>query len=166
MCIIIRLFLEDSTKMMDYKYIEQLLESYFEAKTSLEEEQILRAFFAQQEIPAHLQEYVEFFREQSFGKNEESLGKDFDARIMQMVGQQTSEKADVRKFSFKPLWRAAACVAVVLALGQAAQMPYTDKEQEQQEQMARTLEMLQKVQQDQNTVAQNDSIVNQNKTVN
>ena len=131
---------------MDYKYIEQLLESYFEAKTSLEEEQILRAFFAQQEIPAHLQDYVEFFREQSFGKNEESIGKDF--------------------VTFKPLWRAAACVAVVLALGQAAQMPYTDKEQEQQEQMARTLEMLQKVQQDQNTVAQNDSIVNQNKTVN
>ena len=83
-----------------------------------------------------------------------------------MVGQQTSEKADSRKFSFKPLWRAAACVAVVLALGQAAQMPYTDKEQEQQEQMARTLEMLQNVQQDQNTVAQSDSVINQTKTVN
>ena len=37
---------------------------------------------------------------------------------------------------------------------------------QQQEQMARTYEMLQKVQQDQNSVAQGDSIVDQPKTVN
>ena len=30
---------------MDYKYIEQLLERYWNCETSLEEEQILRAFF-------------------------------------------------------------------------------------------------------------------------
>ena len=34
---------------MDYKYIEQLLERYFAAETSLEEEHILRAFFSQKE---------------------------------------------------------------------------------------------------------------------
>ena len=74
--------------------------------------------------------------------------------------------AETRRFSFKPLWRAAACVAIVLALGQAAQMPYSDTEQQQQEQMARTFEMLQKVQKDQNSVAKGDSIVDQTKTVN
>ena len=30
---------------MDYKYIEQLLERYWNCETSLEEEQILRSFF-------------------------------------------------------------------------------------------------------------------------
>ena len=39
---------------MDYKYIEQLLERYWAAETSLEEEDILRAFFSQKEIPAEL----------------------------------------------------------------------------------------------------------------
>ena len=32
---------------MDYKYIEQLLERYWACETTLEEEQILRAFFLQ-----------------------------------------------------------------------------------------------------------------------
>ena len=39
---------------MDYKYIEQLLERYWEAETSLEEERILQSFFAQKELPKHL----------------------------------------------------------------------------------------------------------------
>ncbi|MBQ4446467.1 MAG: pyruvate ferredoxin oxidoreductase, partial [Prevotella sp.] len=32
---------------MDYKYIEQLLERYWQGMTTLEEERILRAFFSQ-----------------------------------------------------------------------------------------------------------------------
>ena len=40
--------------MMDYKYIEQLLESYFDCRTTLQEEQILRSFFSQEDVPAHL----------------------------------------------------------------------------------------------------------------
>ena len=39
---------------MDYKYIEQLLERYWQCETSLEEEQILQAFFRQEDIPVHL----------------------------------------------------------------------------------------------------------------
>lgn len=37
---------------MDYKYIEQLLERYWNCETSVEEEQILRIFFQQKELPA------------------------------------------------------------------------------------------------------------------
>ena len=33
---------------MDYKYIEQLMDRYWECETSLEEEQILRTFFSQE----------------------------------------------------------------------------------------------------------------------
>ena len=34
---------------MDYKYIEQLLERYWEGETTLQEEAILRAFFSQED---------------------------------------------------------------------------------------------------------------------
>ena len=36
---------------MDYKYIEQLLENYWNCETSTEEEQILRSFFSQKDVP-------------------------------------------------------------------------------------------------------------------
>ena len=39
---------------MDYKYIEQLLERYWNCETSLEEEAILRMFFSQDDIPAEI----------------------------------------------------------------------------------------------------------------
>ena len=42
---------------MDYKYIEQLLERYWQCETSLEEESELRSFFSEEEVPAHLLRY-------------------------------------------------------------------------------------------------------------
>ena len=42
---------------MDYKYINQLLDRYWKGETSLEEEEILRAFFSQDELPAELKPY-------------------------------------------------------------------------------------------------------------
>ena len=46
---------------MDYKYITQLLERYWNCTTSLEEEQILKAFFSQDDIPAELLKYKPLF---------------------------------------------------------------------------------------------------------
>ena len=42
---------------MDYKYITQLLERYWKAETTLEEENILRAFFSQTSVPEELRQY-------------------------------------------------------------------------------------------------------------
>ena len=42
---------------MNYQYIEQLLERYWDCQTTLEEEQILRSFFKQEDVPAHLMPY-------------------------------------------------------------------------------------------------------------
>jgi hypothetical protein len=152
---------------MDYKYIEQLLDKYFECQTTLEEEQILRAFFAQENMPAHLLQYRELFVSQAFGKNAESLGTDFDERILNIIGAEKKEKevkhVVARKVSLnkrlRPLYKAAACVAVVLAIGQAAQMPYYKSEAEQQEGLARSLEQLQQIQKDKNAVAQGDTVI-------
>ena len=65
---------------MDYKYIEQLLERYWQCETSLEEESELRSFFSEEEVPAHLLRYKELFVYQTV-QQEAGLGKDFDARI-------------------------------------------------------------------------------------
>ena len=46
---------------MDYKYIEQLIDSYFACQTTPEEEKILREFFSQQEVPAQLARYKALF---------------------------------------------------------------------------------------------------------
>lgn len=149
---------------MDYKYIEQLLDRYFECQTSLEEEQILRAFFAQKEIPVRLLAYRELFIEQTSEKTTDCLGADFDQRILSLISENEKSqplRVKARVISMQrrltPLYKAAACVAVVLALGQAAQMPYDDKAAEQQENLARSLEQMHQIQQDRNAVAKSDS---------
>ena len=46
---------------MELAKIENLLEKYFEAKTTIQEEAILKEYFAQAEVPAHLNEHKEMF---------------------------------------------------------------------------------------------------------
>ena len=72
---------------MDYKYIEQLLERYWACETSLQEEQILRTFFQQQEVPAHLMAYKSIFDVQQ-EQAEATLGEDFDAKMMELISEQ------------------------------------------------------------------------------
>lgn len=101
---------------MDYKYIEQLLDRYFDCMTTLEEEQILRSFFNQEDVPAHLMQYRDIFVFQTEAHAEE-LGTDFDARMLKMVSE---EKRETRIFHLRrhvsPLFRAAAIVAVLISV--------------------------------------------------
>ena len=46
---------------MESVKIEKLLEKYYEAETSLEEEKMLKDYFSKDEVPAHLSEYKELF---------------------------------------------------------------------------------------------------------
>ena len=106
---------------MDYKYIEQLLERYWQGETTLQEEGILRAFFSQPDIPEHLQAYRELF---TFEK-EEVLDDEFDKRILEMIDESAPEAKTVTLVSrLKPLFKAAAIVAIILTLGNAAQAPW------------------------------------------
>ena len=111
---------------MDYKYIEQTLERYFNAETSLEEERILRAFFSQQDIPQELEQWRGLFT----SADDEVLGDDFDSRVLAMIGQEQPAEGAVRarevKLSqrFLPLFKAAAVVAIILTLGGALQAPF------------------------------------------
>jgi hypothetical protein len=110
---------------MDYKYINQLLERYWQCETTLQEEAILRAFFSQDDVPESLMQYKALFSIQQ--EKEQVLGDDFDARILAMVGQQEpKQKARVVSFTHRlmPLFRAAAVVAIILTIGNAAQAPW------------------------------------------
>ncbi len=109
---------------MDYKYIEQLLERYFNAETSLEEESILRTFFSQTDVPAEMQQWRSLFTVE----NTEKLDDDFDARIMEMISNEEPHTVIARRVSITqrlmPLFNAAAVIAIFLTIGGALQAPW------------------------------------------
>lgn len=118
---------------MDYKFIEQLVERYFEAQTTLQEEEILRIFFSQEDLPADMQAVAALFAMEQQERRVELLDEDFDARMLKMVeGEETRQPEEVtvkaRTISFTqrlmPLFKAAAIVAIILTLGNAAQAPW------------------------------------------
>lgn len=115
---------------MNYKYIEQLLERYFQCETSLEEERILRTFFSQSDVPVALLPYRELFAYEQSEPLEDTLGDDFDERILAIIDEEEEKqpryKARVITMDhrLRPLYRAAAAVAIIVSLGLAAQMPY------------------------------------------
>ena len=113
---------------MDYKYIEQLLERYWECETSVEEEHILRTFFNQEEVPAHLAKYQALFGYERQEQKKE-LAADFDERLLRAIGEETKVKKEVvikaqrltLGYRLRPLFRAAATVAIFLLVGGAVQ---------------------------------------------
>ena len=108
---------------MDYKYIEQLLERYWACETTLQEEDILRSFFSQPDIPEALRKFQPLFLCET--EREEPLGEDFDARMLEMIDEEEPKVKVVTLTSrLMPLFKAAAIVAIILTLGNAAQAPW------------------------------------------
>ncbi len=114
---------------MDYKYIEQLLDRYFAAETTVEEEHILKAFFAQAEdnMPQELSQYRPLFEAMS---DKEVLDDQFDEHILALVDEQPVVKARRVKLSerLRPLFSAAAIVAIVLTLSNAINKSFKTEE--------------------------------------
>lgn len=113
---------------MDYKYIKQLLERYWQCETTLEEEEILRTFFSQKEVPAELLGYKDLFTYEQSEPKADVLGDEFDEKILAMIDEPAPVKARVIPFTQRmmPLFKAAAVVAIILTLGNAAQMAFDD----------------------------------------
>lgn len=107
---------------MDFKYIEQLLDRYFDCLTTLEEEQILRSFFRQENVPAHLMQYRDIFVYHDEAKAE-SLGEDFDARMLSLIAEKEVETPRIKTMRrhMAPFFRAAAIVAVIISIGNIAE---------------------------------------------
>ncbi len=113
---------------MDYKYIEQLLERYWECNTSQEEENILKAFFQQKDVPEGLRKYKGLFDFQMEAKNNECLSVDFDKRIMSIIDNDKKTHVKAVRLTLRrkmmPLFKAAAVVAIIVSLGGAAQFQF------------------------------------------
>ncbi|MBO4549233.1 MAG: pyruvate ferredoxin oxidoreductase [Bacteroidaceae bacterium] len=119
---------------MDYKYIEQLLERYWECQTTLEEEAILRTFFRQEDVPASLLPYRQLFIEED-EMAEECLSKDFTDKMLHLVGEDAPmHVCKARRVTFmrrcRPFYRVAGLVAILLTIGNAAHQSFTDEGQQ------------------------------------
>lgn len=120
---------------MDYKYIEQLLERYWACETSLQEESILRNFFAQHDVPLHLMPYKSIFLCEEHIR-ETHLSDDFNNRILALTEQKEEHIkptiVKVRKvnlsYLLQPFFKAAAMVAIVLSFSMAVQMAIEQKQ--------------------------------------
>ena len=86
---------------MELAKIEQQLEAYFEGQTSLEQEQQLREFFLQEELPPHLQVYKPMFAGFQLAEQEEA---DFEIQL---------PKEKINNFWF---YRVAASAVIFLGL--------------------------------------------------
>ena len=132
---------------MDYKYIEQLIESYFNCQTTLQEEQILRSFFSKEDVPGHLAQYADLFRYEKDAKDE-VLGEDFDARMMACVAglesadstcgtkpfeskRNIAQRFYIKPQRFAPFFKAAAIVAIALTIGRATEHAIGEHEAEE-----------------------------------
>ncbi len=116
---------------MDYKYIEQLLERYWLCETTLEEEQILRTFFSQESVPVRLLPYKDLFTYEQADVETNKLGDDFDHHMLEMVGEVPPVKAKRISMTqrLRPLFKAAAIVAIILTLGNAIQVAVQSREE-------------------------------------
>ena len=127
---------------MDYKYIEQLLERYWEGETSPEEENVLRAFFAQPEQPASLARWRDLF---VYEAREARLtpSDGFDERLLRLAGVAGNDAAEAQPRvvrarrlplmrRLRPLYGAVASVAVVMLVGTAARHAFQKKPEVQE----------------------------------
>jgi hypothetical protein len=107
---------------MEQKEINALLEKYWQAETTLEEERQLAAYFRRSGVPAELEPMRELFE----WREEEALigpGPDFDRRLLQRIGDLEGAAGGrvvegvggrvVSRFAF----RFAAAAAIILCVG-------------------------------------------------
>lgn len=114
---------------MDYKYIEQLLARYWDCETSQEEEEILRSFFRQKEVPAHLRRYQSLFLYQ-IEEKETGLSDDFDAHILAQVEKPVVKAIRLTvRARLMPLYKAAATIAVLFVMGSVMQRSLQSEEE-------------------------------------
>ena len=106
---------------MNAQQIEQLLQRYWDCKTTVEEERQLRRFFNGNDVPQHLMRYKDLFVYEEFMQKEQ-LSKDFDERLLKRIELPVVKAKSISILSrLAPIAKAAAAVAMLLALGNLAE---------------------------------------------
>ena len=98
---------------MDSKTIAALLEKYWNAETTLEEEQQLREYFVGANVPDDMREAATLFRFLDAEKNK-TLSENFETRVTKQLHQRREGKI-ISLVSFKNITRIAAGIFVVVA---------------------------------------------------
>ena len=85
---------------MDYSFIDKLLERYWQCATSLEEEEMLKAFFRQKEIPQRFEQYRSLFNYEdpqvAYDKVSSAL-KDMSDGLKQQAKEDSASRVDKTK---------------------------------------------------------------------
>lgn len=98
---------------MDLHEVEQLLEKYWQTETTLEEEDRLRAYFAQGNVPAQLKAAADLFTFFQAEKNK-TLAENFDGAVTKQLKARQGGKL-VTMIGWGNMARIAAGIAVVVA---------------------------------------------------
>lgn len=99
------------------EYIDRLLERYWNCETTVAEEQELRDFFSQEDLPEAYQPYAPLF---AYVRQEQAvtLSEGFDERLKAAMDKETTEtKKYITIRIFAPLLRVAASVLLIVGLG-------------------------------------------------
>ncbi len=106
--------------MDKFKYIDNLLEKYWTADTSPEEEKTLRDFFVHTpDLPPHLQAYAELFMIQHEQHNVQ-LPDNFDEKLLEKLGhgKPVTISRSGKRFAYSSLFaKIAASIVVMLGVG-------------------------------------------------
>lgn len=130
---------------MDYNNIEELLEKYWQAETTLDEESRLRDFFCYGIVPPHLEEFKPLFQHLKARRNETDLnplGDEFDHQILNNLAK--GNKSSWLTRLNQPLKIAASVVVICMvgwvvytnrpdAVNQSSHVTYQDPGQAYQE---------------------------------
>lgn len=99
---------------MDSNAIKNILEKYWEGESSLKEEQALRQFFNQEEVPDDLKQFQPLF--QYFEQEQTAiLNGDFDERLSERLQQESTPTTKVRSLNTY-IKRIAAIAAIMIGV--------------------------------------------------
>lgn len=101
--------------MKEYKYIEDLIEKFYNGETSLEEDKQLHVFFQGEDIPDHLKSYQDQFLIQTTVSGMKSNLSDDDlfAKLDQQESVET-KVVEMKAYSFSWFYKVAAAVALIM----------------------------------------------------
>ncbi len=98
---------------MEQQVIENLLEKYYEGKTSIAEEKILKEYFAEYgDIPPHLIHNQSWFKHLKESKEDMGISKDFENKLMNQI----KRKPKIIKLKIKTVVSIISGVAASVAL--------------------------------------------------
>ncbi len=103
--------------MKEYKNIEDLLERYYNAQTSEAEEQRLKDFFINEDVPFHLQREKEIFLQLQAAQVPEKLEEKLSKQIDKWAIQERFVKKNPQRRTFQWIGSIAASLLILYGMG-------------------------------------------------